>query len=186
MTKFILYAAYKRFLELAGSCVLLSAIISFLCKTKILPDGSRELIIGLYIATIAFMVINIRMMRACYYFLRNTGQYFLVNYSAYFVFGIITVVVYKLSSGEFYTWLFAITKFAKYTNLYLTTVNSAVIFHMVMGIAIFLAPIGMSWVHRSTEEKYVGEEMVPPRMDEEKIIAANEALKLSTDRNGQH
>ena len=183
MNKFILYAAYKRFLEIAGSCVLLSVIISFLCKISALPDGSRELVIGLYIATALFVAINIWMMRGCYYVLRNTKQYFFVNYSAYFVFGLLPVLAYKLLSSEAYTWLFAITKFARYTNLYLPTVYSATIFHIAMGIAIPLAPIGMSWVHQRAEEKYVGEEMVPPRMDEEKIKAANKALEASADKN---
>ena len=183
MNKFILYVAYKRFLEILGSCVLLSVIISFLCKINALPDGSRELVIGLYIAAAVFLVINIWLLRACYYLLRNTKQYFIVNYGAYFAFGLITVLVYKLFSPEAYTWLFAITKFARYTNLYLPTVYSAAIFHMAMGIAIPLAPIGMSWVHRRAEEKYVGREMVPPRMDEEKVKAANKALEASADKN---
>lgn len=186
MIKFILYAAYRRFMEIAGSCVLLSAVISFLCKINALPDGSRELVIGLYIAAALFIVINVWMMRACYYVLRNTKQYFLINYGAYFVFGLITVLAYKLFSAEAYTWLFAVTKFARYTNLYLPTVYSATIFHVVMGIAIPIAPIGMSWVHRHAEEKYVGEEMIPPRMDEEKIKAANKALEASADRNIEH
>lgn len=183
MTKFILYAAYRRFLEIAGSCILLSVVISFLCKISALPDGSRELVIGLYIATAVFLVINIWLLRACYYLLRNTKQYFIVNYGAYFAFGLITVLAYELFSPEAYTWLFAITKFARYTNLYLPTVYSAAIFHMAMGIAIPLAPIGMSWVHRRAEEKYVGREMVPPRMDEEKVKAANKALEASADKN---
>ena len=183
MTKFILYAAYKRFSEIAGSCVLLSAVISFLCKINALPDGSRELVIGLYIAAALFVVINIWLLRACYYVLRNTKRYFLINYGAYFAFGLITVLAYKLFSSEAYTWLFAVTKFARYTNLYLPTVYSAAIFHIVMGLAIPIAPIGMSWVHRRAEEKYVGKEMIPPRMDEEKIKAANKALEECADKN---
>lgn len=186
MIKFILYAAYRRFMEIAGSCALLSVVISFLCKINALPDGSRELVIGLYIAAAIFIVINIWMMRACYYVLRNTKQYFLINYGAYFVFGLITVLAYKIFSAEAYTWLFAVTKFARYTNLYLPTVYSATIFHVVMGIAIPIAPIGMSWVHRRAEEKYVGEEMIPPRMDEEKIKAANKALEASADKHFKH
>ncbi len=186
MIKFILYAAYRRFMEIAGSCVLLSAVISFLCIISALPDGSRELVIGLYIVAALFIVINVWMMRACYYMLRNTKQYFIVNYGAYFVFGLITVLAYKLFSPEAYTWLFAITKFARYTNLYLPTVYSAAIFHIAMGIAIPLAPIGMSWVHRSAEEKYVGKEMIPPRMDEEKVKAANQVLEASADKHFKH
>ena len=183
MNKFILYAAYKRFTEILGSSILLSAVLSFLCKCNALPDGSRELVTGLYIAAALFVAINIWMMRACYYVLRDTKIYFVVNYGAYLAFGLITVLVYKLFSSEAYTWLFAITKFARYTNLYLPTAYSAAIFHTVMGIAIFLAPIGMSWVHINSEEKYVGEEMVPPRMNEEKVKAANKALEASTDKN---
>ena len=165
---------------------MLSVIISFLCKIDALPDESRELVIGLYIAAALFVAVNIWMMRACYYILRNTKQYFIVNYGAYFAFGLITVLAYKLFSSEAYTWLFAVTKFARYTNLYLSTVYSAAIFHVVMGIAIPLAPIGMSWVHRRAEEKYVGEEMIPPRMDEEKIKAANKALEASADKHFKH
>ena len=183
MNKFILYVAYKRFLEILGSCVLLSVIISFLCKINALPDGSRELVIGLYIAAALFVAINIWLLRACYYVLKNIKVYFFVNYGAYFVFGLMTVIIYKLFSSEAYTWLFAVTKFARYTNLYLPTVYSATIFHVVMGIAIPLAPIGMSWVHRRAEEKYVGAEMIPPRMDEEKIKAANKALEASAEKN---
>ena len=185
MNKFILYAIYRRLLEIAGSSVLLSVVISFLCKINALPDGSRELVIGLYIAAALFLIANIWMMRACYYVLRNTKRYFIVNYGAYFIFGLLTVFAYKLFSAEVYTWLFAITKFARYTNLYLPTVSSAAIFHTVMGIAIFLAPIGMSWVHRSAEEKYVGKEMVPPRMDEEKAKAANKALETQANNSLQ-
>lgn len=187
MKKFILYAIYKRFMEITGSCVLLSVIISFLCKINALPDGSRELVIGLYIAAALFAVANIWMMRACYYVLKNTKRYFLVNYSAYFVFGLVTVIAYKLFSAEAFTWLFAITKFARYTNLYLSTVYSAALFHIIMGIAIPIAPVGMAWVHSRAEEKNSREEIIiPPRMNSEQIEAANEAIKTEKESNPAH
>ena len=186
MIKFIVYAAYRRFLEIVVSCVLLSSVISFLCKCNALPDGSRELVIGLYITAVLFVGINIWMMRGCYYELRDTKVYFIVNYSAYIVFGLITILAYKLFTAELYTWFFAITKFARYTNLYLNTVYSAMVFHVVMVITIFLAPIGMSWVHIRAEEKYVEEGMLPPIMDEEKVEAANKVLEASAKRNFEY
>lgn len=173
MDKLILYVALKRLTELLGSCLILSAIISFLCICNILPDGSLDLVIGLYIAMVLFVFINVKMMRRCYFELRNTTWYFIANYGAYFIFGLLTICAYKFFSAEVYTCMFAITKFARYTNLHLTTSWSTVVFHAIMGIAIFLAPTGMNWVYQMEEENFVSEEMIPPAL--EIILTENDA-----------
>lgn len=68
------------------------------------------------------------------------------NITAYIIFAAAGFLTYALGSGNVYTWLFAVTKFARYMNIGITAVCSALIFH-IMGLAVvFVATIGMDWV----------------------------------------
>ena len=78
-------------------------------------------------------------------------MYFLINISAYLLFAILSFVVYAFSN-EWFTWMFAITKFVRYSNAALATHYSALLFHLLGILMILFAPAKMNWVFESHDE----------------------------------
>ena len=173
----------RRAAEMLICCIGLSVIICIFCVSGPMPVGSIQRDAALNIIPFVFLAINIVMLRSCYVAFLGKKQYYTVNLYAYAMFAVVNIGAYIILPIDGYTWLFVITKILRYSRLELIPPVGIMIFHLLLFFSVFLAPIGMSWVHRSAEEKYVGEEMVPPRMDEEKVKAANKALEASADRN---
>lgn len=143
----------RRFAEIFFYSVALSALVSLLCVMDILPDRSKELVVGLYAAVIVFLIINIIKFRLSYCVLKSYKKYLIVNVCAYGLFMLATVIAYKLFSPALYTWIFAITKAGRYTNFRLATVYSAAILHFIMLVVMFISPIGLGWVKEKKREK---------------------------------
>lgn len=162
MIRFILHSILRRLCELLFSCVALSLILALLCVTGILPDASVKMFAGVYIGVVAFLCIDVRMLRGCHYAIRNNALYFAINFSANTVFALLNLLAYKLLPQFIYTFPFAITKFAKFTGLPVSSGYSAVIFHIVTVILIFLAPIGMKRIYEEEEEELLEEEGLRP------------------------
>ena len=184
--KIIVKITKQRFVEVLLSCVAISAFISLLCVSGPMPVASIQRDIALCACPIVFVAINVKQMRNCYYEIKHTALYYVINLCAYGIFTVVNLGAYAFFPREAYTWCFLITGFAHFSSLEVATKISIMMFHCINVATIFLAPIGMSWVHRHSEEKYVGEEMIPPRMDEEKIKAANKALEASADKHFKH
>ncbi len=172
--------------EMLICCIGLSVLICFLCVSGPMPVGSIQRDVALNIIPFVFLAINIVMLRNCYVALLGEKQYYTVNLCAYVIFAGVNIGAYVILPVDGYTWLFVITKILRYSRIELVPPLGIMIFHSLLFVSVFLAPIGMRWVHRSAEEKYVGKEMIPPRMDEEKVKAANKALEASTDKNSQN
>lgn len=176
----------RRAAEMLICCIGLSVLICFLCVSGPMPVGSIQRDVALNIIPFVFLGINIVMLRNCYVAFLGKKQYYTVNLCAYAMFAVVNIGAYIILPVDGYTWLFVITKILRYSRLELVPPLGIMIFHLLLLFSIPLAPIGMSWVHRRAEEKYVGEEMIPPRMDEEKIKAANKALEASADKHFKH
>ena len=132
----------RRFFELLLVCVAISAVITLLGVFGLLTTRNR-IFFGTLAGTIAFICINISMLRNCYFDLQGDRIYFLANISAYLIFAILSFAICFLCSNVVYAWLFSITKFARFTKAGLETHYSALIFHFIGFMTIFFSPIGM-------------------------------------------
>ena len=136
---------FRRFLELMFTGALVSAVLTVLNISGIL-ENEVSLLAGMLAGTAVFMYADYRMLQNCYFDLTDKPLYYFTNITAYIIFAAAGFLTYALGSGNVYTWLFAVTKFARYMNIGITAVCSALIFH-IMGLAVvFIATIGMDWV----------------------------------------
>ena len=122
-------------------------------------SASRETYgLVLIATTVVFIVSNIFMLRKCFFDIANLKMYYILNYSAYCIFMMITAGVY-LWFGELpYAWLFNTLKLTSFAKTALSTVTSTMITHVVMLVVIAVAPAGMDWVLQFTEEMQEDEE----------------------------
>ena len=141
-----------RFLEMSITCALFSAIAVAFNITGVFTSKNAVFILAL-LGVICWFFLNLWRLRVCYFALHDRKCYYISNFAAYVVFCICTVVIYLCFSSAVYGWAFAITKFLKYTNLYISTVQSTAVFHLLGGISILLAPIGMKWIFELEEEE---------------------------------
>jgi len=162
LIRFLLNSILRRLCELFFSCASLSLLLSLLCLTGVLPDASIKMFAGVYISVIAFWCINIRMLRDCHYEIRDNFLYLAINFSAHTVFALLNLLAYKLLPQYIYTFPFAITKIAKFTPLLVSSGYSAVIFHIIAGILILLAPIGMKRIYEEEEAEFLENENILP------------------------
>lgn len=136
---------FRRFVELLFTEVILSLIVTTLNVAKLLTT-QIELFIALFLGVCTFVLINIFQMRHCYFDLKNKTQYYSSNFTAYTIFIILQIIVYICSDVYMFTWLFAITKCAKYLFWGLPVIVAVMIFHLIGISTILVSPIGMDWV----------------------------------------
>lgn len=134
----------QRLFELLVSAIVLSVGGVLLNITKI-ASTETILTICLSIEVIAFFAVNIILMRNCFIELGNRKMFYISNIMAYIIFTAATFVVYECGSPRIYTWLFAITKFAHFNSLSVSTSLSAVIFHIIGIVCVIASPIGLRW-----------------------------------------
>lgn len=146
----LLKTVARRLFELFFTSAAFSAALTVLNTEEIL-DGNIRFLPIVYIFAALFMIVNFIMMRNCYCDLRDNRLFWILNFSAYLIFLILSFSVF-LCSSKTYTWLFAITKFLRYTDTNITVVQSAAVFHLVGIAAVFLAPIGLGWVLECDDE----------------------------------
>lgn len=141
-----------RFFQLFFTAAAVSAVLTALNLEKVL-EWKIPFLSGLYVGLALFFAVDFILMRNCYCDLRDNCLFYIINISAYFVFAAVCTSVYFLCSSEVYTWLFAITKFLRYTVQSFTTLKSAAIFHLIGIAAILPVPIGMSWILRCDDDE---------------------------------
>ncbi len=133
----------RRFFELLITNFLISLLIIIANVGEILATKA-ELSKGLLIGTALFLFINVRMLRNCYFDLEGKSGYYLSNAIAYLLFALLSIFLYFFTTDEIYTWLFALTKFIRYTNFQVSTFISVCTFHIIGIFLIFIAPLGMA------------------------------------------
>lgn len=147
MKKDIAYdIALHRMIEMLLGCIVPSVFICLLCVSGLMPVGSTQRDVTLIGAPVAFFVWNIYKLRLCYKGLGGKSLYYYANICGYGVFALINFCAYQLLPTDAYTWIFVITRFARYSSLGITSPVGITIFHCVLFISIFLAPIGLGWV----------------------------------------
>lgn len=142
ISKKTLKTARNRFFHL----VILSVVMSVFAMlvTQGMGGSQDNMVAVTLMCAVVFVAINTAIMRDNMYTLIITRRYFKANFLAYFAYVLLGVIVYFIDpSNMLYTWMFMITKFLVYSALDWPTWLSAMIFHMIMIIAIFAAPIGL-------------------------------------------
>ena len=146
----LLKAVLRRLFELFFTSAAFSAVLTVLSTEKIL-DGNIRFLPIVYIFAALFMIANFIMLRNCYCDFRDNRLFRFVNFLAYLVFLAVSFSIF-LYSSKAYTWLFAITKFLRYTDTSITVAASAAVFHSVGIAEVFLAPTGLGWVLECDDE----------------------------------
>lgn len=136
----------RRFIELFFVNFILSAIVTGLYELELLAATQTAVKFAMLISAIIYVVIQVFMLRQCFFDLSNKYDYYLFNYAAYAIFMVFNIVLFFFGGSFIFTWLFGITKFLRFINHGIDTFFGILVFHLVMLIAITLAPIGMGWV----------------------------------------
>lgn len=144
----------RRFLELFILEVLLSAIFSALFHFQLLPSYLGIVTLVLIIELTVFIGLNTIMMRHCYIDLSNNFLYFILNFSANLIFGIVNLAFYFILNQKAYTWFFGIfkaTSIIANTGIFF----SAAVFHLIMLLMICAAPFGIKRLQeKNTNVRY--------------------------------
>lgn len=165
----VLIVTGRRFLELIVSSFLMSALITLLNLMKLL-NTKPMVTIGIIIAWIIFLIFNFIRMRDSYFDLGSTFWYFVANLASYGLFGCVSLFLFK-SSNVAFAWFFGIAKMLQYSPFQLSTFYSLVFFHMIGGLILLLAPIGMKQVVQRIESDMLEAQAnimpIPEKEDEE-------------------
>lgn len=125
--------------------IALSIIVTSLHKIGFL--NVQEMIFIATTAGVAIsMMINIALLRGCYYDVANRRIYYVSNYLACIAFFIANIGAEVLFDNHVYAWLFSITKFARFSHFQWDGSVSAIIFNILMVASIHIAPLGMGWL----------------------------------------
>ncbi len=162
-----MYVILRRFAEFTLIEILFSLIITGLYEIELLSGTQDAIKFVTLIAVIIYIAIHVMMMRRCFYDLSNRYDYYLFNFSAYFLFIILSLALFFFGGNYVFTWMFELTKFIHFINLDFDTFYSLIIFHFVMLTAITAAPIGMGWVFVLRRDRRGEEELMPTLLDME-------------------
>ena len=147
--------AARRFLEMFIINVFLSSLIFGLYKMNMIPSTMAGCFLSLGFGAVVFWVINTILLRRCRFVLPDRKTYLTANYIALGAFALFSLIFLVLVDSETYTWVFAITKFLKYSNIQLgasfmfgdeamtDTFLASIIFHAITAFVIWAAPVGM-------------------------------------------
>ncbi len=143
----------RRFLEMLFWSVFLSAF-GILFNFSGIAGSKKMLMVFLTLGTLAYLLLNLHQLKQCFYDLQDKKMYYYSNFIAYFLFVIVSLLVYVLAGNTAYAWCFAITKFLRYSPLGISNLVSALIFHGLLLLVIIIAPIGMDWIFMEEEEQH--------------------------------
>lgn len=129
----------RRFREFLCTEVILS-VLATLANIFLGITQRYHLVIFLGIMILAFMGVSIWQMRRCYYEIQDLKEHYKLNFIAYMMFVVLSLVVCLIFPGMLFTWLFSITKFLKYLGF--AQIVSLLIFHVFGIVAILVSPLG--------------------------------------------
>lgn len=136
-----------RFAELLFVCAAISAIISALFCIPGLFTTASEFAAVFLAADILFLIIEVYLMRRCFFLIHKSVPFFIINYAAQALFALANFVAVALIPPAPYTWIFAITKTLSVTSAYhVSNFASAIIFHLLLVFILALSPMGMDRV----------------------------------------
>ena len=165
----VLQDTTHRFIELIVTDAILSLLLYGAVELQLFPHTMEYFFLFSVLAAAAFWIINFAILRRMYRSAENTKKYYIVAFTAYFFFMLVSVIVYKLYPTVGYTAVFCITKFMRYVGLKFNTVTSSIIFHIIM----MLITVAATWGIESPEKRR-------QRQQEEKQWKTENALDRET------
>lgn len=188
LSKVIKKAMMDRVIEMFLDSIVMSAFICLLCITGPMPVGSLQRSIALTALPFVYIVKNFFRLRKCYLIMRNDNSFYIANLFAATIYGTVSVVAYITASMIFssialrkaYSWVFLVTYFLGFSNIGISTKVSILLFHCLLFISIFLAPVGFGWIKEKELEK---EEFISrmPGMLEVNPLESKSENKVETD-----
>ena len=132
-----------RFTEFFVIEVLCSIALSIAFLMNMFPHTMAYCFMFSAAAVAVIAVVDVIMLRRFYGMVEFTRDYYIVAYAAYALFILFTVIMFVKASNEIFTYLLSAVKFMRYTGLRIKGRYSMMMFHMIMLIAIAVAPIGL-------------------------------------------
>jgi len=173
--------ALHRMIEMLLGCIVPSVFICLLCVSGLMPVGSTQRDVTLICAPVAFIVWNIYNLRWCYKGLGGKSLYYYANICGYGAFAIINICSYIILPTDAYTWIFVITRFARYSSLGITSPVAITLFHIILFTSIFLAPIGLSWVKMAIKEEKELRERAPGILEANPLEQKRDSTEVQTN-----
>ncbi|MBR4072734.1 MAG: hypothetical protein IKK24_02215, partial [Clostridia bacterium] len=94
----------RRFIELFFVNFILSAIVTGLYELELLAATQTAVKFAMLISAIIYVVIQVFMLRQCFFDLSNKYDYYLFNYAAYAIFMVFNIVLFFFGGSFIFTW----------------------------------------------------------------------------------
>ncbi len=134
-----------RFLEFLLISIILSLTVIGLYYIRIVPRNYGSYGICFSIGVIVYIMIQVRMMKNLYFAVNDRKSFYIINLIAYAIYMFVGIVVYMFIDKKYiYLNVFGITRFLAYFNEKISIMTSATIFHIIMLIVIYFAPMGLA------------------------------------------
>lgn len=172
MDKIIINTVIRRFLEFFFWEVILSVIVTALATaegtitTKIISVGLS--FVGIFI----YVFINVIFQRRCCFDLADKKLYYKTNYIAYLIFASINMICIPVLDAATYAWIFSLTRAMRYLYIVVPNIVSALVFHIIMLLVIYISPYGMERILHTVNNNEDVEDLVYE--DENDIYAEDE------------
>lgn len=134
---------YRRVAELLLPSIVFSFLITILNITGLVIKRN-SVVFMIMASVVVFTIFNFTNLKKCYFDIRNTKLFFMLNFLSHAIFAGINFLVLMFANSVVYTWLFSITKGLKFLDVEL--IYSVLLFHFIQLFCIVVAPIGMDWI----------------------------------------
>ena len=171
--------------------ILLSAIIFGLYKAGLIFSTATACFMSLLIGAILYWIQNYIWMCKCRLGVPGAGIYLIANYVPYAIIMLLSFIVMAVCDSETYTWMFAITKFWKYTAALsfssgtLPTLISAIAFHIFTLLLIWFAPYSLKHIlngnNRSKNDVYYAGDIIDVLADPSIGMTAEDKKSVLTN-----
>ena len=162
-----MFVILQRLFELLFWSGTLSFVSCMLYLFEFFYASEANFAIVLMVAFLIFIIINIVLLRRCYFELHSTWRYYAFNIIAYALFILSSVAVNFFISDIAYGWAFNIFKVLRFAKTQWPIFDASAASHLVMLAVILIAPIGLGrifdfdGVRPELEEDYLEEELPP-------------------------
>ena len=144
----------------------ISLICGILLYSMLVPSVRIAALLLILVADIIYALLNIYFCRRQFMTVAKPWLYLLINFTAYFIFALISLIVYKYIGRKAFSWLYMPTKIFTFIGPPFTEKWSLLAFHASMVILILLTPLGMGMF--SAEEKPVYDSEITEEDTDEK------------------
>ena len=91
------------------------------------------------------------------------------------------MIISSIMLRKAYSWLFLVTYLFGFSNIGLSSLSSILLFHIVLFISIFLAPIGLGWVKIKAMERRELREMAPGILEVNPLEQKRDSTEVQTN-----